>query len=213
MKNLMNVKLKSALTVILVAVLLGGSLMFSGCDNKSDTPEPAKLTAEDSTMLMQMREEEKLARDVYVALYYKWGLRVFTNISRSEQTHMDEVLKLLNEFGLPDPASSEQGKFNNPDLQTLYGALVAKGDSSLVNALLVGATIEDLDIYDLEEFMKKTSNADILSGFQFLTCGSRNHMRAFVSQLMAQGASYTPVYISQAEFDEIINSTNEQCGR
>jgi NADH/NAD ratio-sensing transcriptional regulator Rex len=83
----------------------------------------------------------------------------------------------------------------------------------MINALLVGATIEDLDIYDLDEFMKKTTNTDILTGFQFLTCGSRNHMRAFVSQLVDNGAVYKPVYISLSEFNDIINSSREQCGQ
>ena len=41
-----------------------------------------------------MREEEKLARDVYTNLYAKWGVSIFNNISKSEQTHMDAVLLL-----------------------------------------------------------------------------------------------------------------------
>ncbi|UBM63090.1 DUF2202 domain-containing protein [Candidatus Sulfidibacterium hydrothermale] len=211
MKSLKYSKLWSIIPSILLALIIGNTFLFSGCDDSSDNPTP-KLNAEDSTMVVHMREEEKLARDVYTALYDKWGLRVFTNIARSEQTHMDEVLKLLNKYGIPDPASSEPGKFNNPDLQALYTSLVAKGDSSLTNSLLVGATIEDLDIYDLEEYMSKTTNQDILNTFQFLTCGSRNHMRSFVSQLQVYDITYTPVYISQTEFDDIINSPSEQCG-
>lgn len=39
------------------------------------TEEPGS-TAEG---LLYMREEEKLARDVYIALYEKWGLRTFLN--------------------------------------------------------------------------------------------------------------------------------------
>ena len=186
------------------------------CDSSNyyaDSVVYAPLTAEDSVMLVQMREEEKLARDVYDALYEKWGLKVFDNISNSEQTHMDAILKLLEAYNIPDPALAEPGQFSSSTLQDLYYALVEKGSASLVDALTVGATIEDLDIYDLEEFGSKTDNEAILATFEHLTCGSRNHMRAFVSQLLAQGASYTPAYISQAEFDEIISSTGEHCGR
>ena len=213
MEKFKRFNLRNLIPVILLTLIAGSALVFSsGCDDSSDTNPVPQLNAEDSTMLVHMREEEKLARDVYNTMYEKWALKIFTNIAQSEQTHMDEVLKLLNKYGIPDPASSEPGKFNNPDLQSLYTYLVAKGDSSMINGLLVGATIEDLDIYDLEEYMKKTTNTDILSTFQFLTCGSRNHMRAFYSQLQDNGASYTPSYISQEEFDQIINSASERCG-
>ncbi len=211
---MMNLKMRTVIILFSSTVFTLTVFMFSGCDNNDDNePAPVKLTSGDSLMLVQMREEEKLARDVYNTLYAKWNTRIFSNIASSEQTHMDRVLDLLNKFGIPDPASAEPGKFNNADLQNLYNALVAKGDSSLVNALFVGATIEDLDIYDLEEFMDKTENEDILSVFGFLDCGSRNHMRAFVSQLESNGESYMPVYITEKEFNEIIASDKEQCGQ
>ena len=47
-----------------------------------------------------MREEEKLARDVYVALGDRWGLRVFENIARAEQRHMDAVVAQLDREGV-----------------------------------------------------------------------------------------------------------------
>ena len=71
-----------------------------------------------------MREEEKLAHDVYVTLYAQWDLPIFQNISRSEQTHTDAVKTLIDRYGLTDPASSKVGVFTNPDLQALYNDLV-----------------------------------------------------------------------------------------
>ncbi len=198
--------------LLIVFISLAG---LSACttDGDSDSNETNALTQQEKDMLIQMREEEKLARDVYDYLYNKYGETVFDNISNSEQSHMDNILTLLNKYNLPDPALPTPGEFSNTDLQNLYNQLIATGDLSLIDALKVGATIEDLDIYDLEEFSNMTDKADILDVFGKLTCGSRNHMRAFYGQIQAQNATYTPQYISQTEFDDIVNSPNERCGR
>jgi hypothetical protein len=62
------------------------------------------LSPEETAALLFMREEEKLARDVYNTLYEIWGQPTFTNIAASEQTHMDEVKLLLERYSLADPA-------------------------------------------------------------------------------------------------------------
>lgn len=56
---------------------------------------------------MQMREEEKLARDVYLELYETWDLPVFYNIAQSEQTHMGAVKTLIEKYNLKDPITDE----------------------------------------------------------------------------------------------------------
>ena len=61
------------------------------------------------------------------------------------------------------------------------------------------------------EFSEDTTNPAIISIFDGLTCGSRNHMRSFISQLTNNGANYTPQFIDALLFDEIINSNREQC--
>ncbi len=158
-----------------------------------------------------MREEEKLARDVYLYLYDQYEVQIFANISNSEQMHMTKILDLLIQYNIADPALPNQGEFSNSDLQNLYNQLIETGKSSLLDALKVGATVEDLDIYDLKEFSELTQNQDILEVFANLTCGSRNHMRGFYSQIINEGADYSPQYISPEEFDYIINSQHEQC--
>jgi len=168
----------------------------------------SNLTAADRAAIVQMREEEKLARDVYTTLGAQWDLQVFSNIRAAEQTHMDAVGALLDKYGIADPAAGNGvGQFTDPNLQTLYDQLVAQGSGSLVDALTVGATIEDLDIADLQRFA--TSAADVQSVWDVLERGSRNHMRAFTSQLAANGASYTPKYISQADYEAILAGGTE----
>lgn len=157
-----------------------------------------------------MREEEKLARDVYLYLHDIWDSRIFINIANSEQTHTDAVLHLIEKYGLTDPSLGKQeGEFIDPILLGLYDMLIAQGTPSLMDALLVGATIEDLDIYDLHRQMVDVDNQDITLVFEMLLKGSRNHMRSFYSQLDGMNVVYTPVYITQEEYDSIINSPKE----
>jgi hypothetical protein len=78
------------------------------------------------------------------------GDKIFLNISDSEQQHTDAVLGLIEKYNLPDPAAdTPMGEFDNLVLQGLYDLLTAQGTASLIDALIVGATIEDLDINDL----------------------------------------------------------------
>lgn len=168
------------------------------------------LSPAESASLTFMREEEKLARDVYITLYNKWGSNIFSNISISEQTHMDAILILLNRYSLTDPVGSNAvGVFSNVALQNLYNQLVAQGNTSVLNAYKVGATIEDLDIFDLTNALTGIDNQDISLVYGMLTKGSRNHLRSFYSNILNVGATYTPQYITQAEFDAIINSEME----
>lgn len=168
------------------------------------------LSQEEIDGLLLMREEEKLAHDVYINLYEQWGQKIFNNISESEQTHTDMVAELLNKYDIEDPViTSEVGEFTNTELKTLYDDLVDKGSNSLIDALNVGATVEDLDIYDLDRLMGKVDNEDILTVYQNLTKGSRNHIRAFTRMLDRYGESYTPQFISTDQYDEIISSPSE----
>jgi hypothetical protein len=175
---------------------------------------PQAISPEEAEALQFMREEEKLAHDVYVTLYGEWNLPVFSNIARSEQKHTDSVAYLLDLYDISDPAAgNELGEFTNPDLQALYDQLVAQGSASIADALKVGGAIEEIDILDLQERLAETDNVDIERVYENLMAGSENHLRAFVSNLKAQtGETYVPEYMSQAEYDEIISAAGSQGG-
>ena len=188
-------------------ILAFGISVLTSC-NKNEVIVP--LSDQEKSDLIYLREEEKLARDVYIFSYNQYGQSIFNNISSSEQSHMSSVLNLINKYGLTDPvANNANGVFSNSELQALYNELTAKSDASLNEALEVGATIEDLDINDIKTFKSHTTNADLINVYDKLSCGSKNHMRSFVGQL----GTYTPVYISQTEYNAIINASNEKCGQ
>ena len=72
------------------------------------------------------------------------------------------------------------------------------------------ALIEELDILDLNTSLALTNNQDVRLVYDFLNKGSRNHLRSFYKNITKAAGSYTPIYITKAEFDEIINSPTEK---
>jgi hypothetical protein len=168
------------------------------------------LSADEIAGLTFMREEEKVARDVYLTLYETWGSQVFSNIARSEQSHMAAVKTLLDRYDIADPAAGHDiGEFSNPDLQALYNDLAAQGQQSLAEATQVGALIEEVDIADLIEEMAEVEHSDIQRVYGQLLQGSENHLRAFASNLERQtGETYEPQVLDQATYDAIIGAAS-----
>ena len=103
---------------------------------------------------------------------------------------------------------SAEGVFSNPELQALFDKLVAQGKTSEVEALKVGAFIEELDIADLQA--RKTTKADINLVYQNLERGSRNHLRSFMNNLRNRGATYTPSQLPATEFNQIASGGIER---
>ena len=197
-----------ALALVVPVAAAGGPLIDGGgrSDCACTNPGDGTLNAEETADLLYMREEEKLARDVYLALYDIWGVPLFQNIAASEQSHMDSVLGVIDGHGLVDPVGANAlGVFVNPDLQALYNQLVAQGSQSLEAALRVGAAIEEIDIADLDTALASAVQADLTQVFQQLRAGSSNHLRAFVRTLAQQdGSAYAPQYLDQAVFEAIM---------
>ena len=167
------------------------------------------LTKEEQDGLLFMREEEKLAQDVYTTMAQKWNMNIFQNIAQGEAAHIEAVKTLLANYQITDPtASLPAGQFSIPELQSLYTQLIARGSQSLAEALKVGAAIEEIDIRDLKEKLLETDKADIRLVYENLLQGSYNHLRSFVSVLQQQtGEVYTPQYLTAEEYQQIISTS------
>ena len=161
--------------------------------------------------LLLMREEEKMAQDVYDSFYSTYGVINFDRISNSETRHTAAILALINHFGLTDPSLTEPGKFTSTAIQGLYEQLVAAGTSANT-ALSTGAFIEEYDIADLKKLIAETTNTDIIAVYSNLLKGSENHLRAYVRTLKIRGVVYVPQILSSTDFNAIIAATNTRRG-
>lgn len=155
----------------------------NGTGSGTWTPvQPA--TADEAKALSFMREEERMAQDVYQFLSGKWNLKVFQNIAISEGRHTAAIGTLLTRYGLPDPSKGlPAGTYADPVLTSLYEQLVAKGSLSIKDALEVGIAIEGKDIADLETALKSAEKVDIKRVYTNLMDASYSHAEAFESCL------------------------------
>ncbi len=158
------------------------------------------------------REEEKLARDVYLSLYQKWGMKILKKVYRSERDHMKAVAVMLEKYELDDPVGDNAvGVFADEALGSLYQDLVTAGSQSRVEALKVGVFIEEMNIADLHRMLRRADNLDADILYQNLAKGSRNHLRAFYRVLTKRGADYEPIqFLSEETFAAIVGSAPEK---
>ena len=186
----------------------------------------------EETHMVFMREEEKLARDVYMTLSSMYqGEVAFSNIDDSEEKHTATVRDKLAKYNIADPNTDNTvGVFTGADygwyFTEKYNLLVGLGAESLINALYVGAYIEELDMLDIAQCpqviidthdrIKKvrdcgliyTDNSDIQSMYVALLEGSENHLRSYVGNIEAiEGkCSYLAQILSQEEVDDILGA-------
>lgn len=191
-------------TAKIVVLVLFTFLLF-GCNANTDVVSPESeltkseilnlispdggtytVTQEEIDGLIHMRIEEKLARDVYTVLGATYNAQVFLNIKLSEQAHMDAVKRMLDKYNIPDPLTTDEvGVFPNETFQALYDQYIAQGNVSLNDAFLVGVTIEELDIADLEDQLTNAvTNPGIIRLYTNLKAGSVSHLAAFNRNLI-----------------------------
>lgn len=202
--TIMNTRMRPALLLSVVGASLGATLPLQ---RLLAAATATRLDDAEIRALQFIREEEKLARDVYRAMATRHQTRVFSSIALAEQRHMDSVATLLTTYAIPDPvAENPDGVFTDPTLQALYTTLVARGDRSLAEALLVGALIEETDIDDLgHAALANVPAADIARVIASLHDGSIRHLRAFVANWERRtGSRYLAQALPAAELDEAL---------
>ena len=205
-------KIKSSIMPLLVLILLSVIANVNAGPKNTRGGGSKALSVTEIDHLLFMREEEKMARDVYLTLYDLWNDEIFNNIASSEQEHMDAMKSLIDKYGLTDPVIDDDniGTFGDPVLQELYTSLVKRGEKSAMEALYVGGYIEEVDMQDIQEAIDETSHTDIIDVYENLLKGSRNHLRAFVGKIEDEGAVYEAQILLQSEVDEIVDSSIER---
>jgi|GEM_PF-926068 len=234
-------KLKNILSLTL-ALSLVTSVSFATA-NKGDSKQRGKAASNvidsDSSQtvdfneqlhLVYVREEEKLARDVYIKLsmIYPESI-VFGKIDDSEQRHTDAVRDKLKQYGIEDPSTNDNvGVFTGEEFGEYftekYVSLISRGGISELEAFYVGAYIEELDMRDINQCPDEiihqdngindllacgkvyTDNPDIKQLYMSLLDGSDSHLKAYVKNIekfIGEG-NYEAQVLSQEEVDAIL---------
>ncbi len=163
------------------------------------------LSDEQKATLSYMWNEEKMAKDVYLALNAVYpGQQLYNIATNAETRHQAAVEALLKKYNLNvedvlDPAavySAEAlaaiapGIFTLPVLQNLYDSLYSMGVASARASLEVGCMVEVTDVNDLDRDILLVANlADVKAVFENLRAGSYSHYWAFDSGLKSIGVS------------------------
>ncbi len=196
-----------------IPTLTQDQIQFNGYDkmphNQIDTiantlPE-SNLTDEQKYALAYMWNEEKLAKDIYLALNDLTPHQTLSNIAtRSETQHEAAVEDLVQKYDInitnlknyeihyseEELRALAPGRFAVPKIQELYDALYEKGSQSLQDALEVGCMVEVTDVNDLNEYIEIAGDSlDLITVFSFLRSGSYNHYWAFDRALKNMGVT------------------------
>ncbi len=198
--------------ILTVSIVVLSAFVSSNQTVSIHNPLAANVLSDDEKAgLIQMREEEKMAFEVYSFCTEKWDVGVFKNIVLSEKKHENLIKEKLDQFGLTDPYIAEKGKYTNERLQLTYEKLIQKASQSVLNAYLAGAEIEDMDIADLDRFIDQAKNEEVIEVFNILRFGSENHMRAFNWNIKSEKGNFTPSFIDQKRFNDIVAADSSNC--
>ncbi len=164
-----------------------------------------KLSDEQKYALAYMWNEEKLAKDIYLALNELTPHNTLYNIAtRSEVRHEAAVEDLVRKYDINitnlenyEISYSEEelralapGEYAVPEIQELYDTLYAMGSQSLQDALEVGCVVEVTDVNDLNRYIEiAEGEEDLVETFEFLRSGSYNHYWAFDRALKSMGVN------------------------
>lgn len=215
-----------------LAIFAGaGSAIAKGGKSMSASTDDTALDYNEKIHLIFMREEEKLARDVYSTLGTMYPDSViFGKIDNSEQVHTTAVKAMIEKYGYEDPNTNDNiGVYTGEDygwyFTEKYNLLVERASISELEALYVGAFIEELDMMDINQCPQVivdtdnginevsecgkiyTQNPDIQRLYGSLLDGSDSHMEGYVRNIekyIGEG-NYQAQVLSQEQVDEILD--------
>lgn len=171
-----------------------------------------EFTANEKTALLQIFEQEKLARDVYAELGEKFGINLLKNISISKQKQMSVLMDLMVLNQMSPIFEDARGVYNDQELSELYTNITAEGSLSLNNAFRACAKVEDKNIFDLEKAISETTKNKLITLYSKISCNAGNDLRAGIKMLVGNGEMFMPDYISVKLLRSIMHDNYEFCG-
>ena len=162
----------------------------------------------------KMALEEKMAYDFYYMMFNKWNMPAFERIMNAELNHKTLMVKMLEKYGMDNPVNDQLiGQYDDKTLQDLYNDLFSRGNTSLKDAFIAAAELEELDYLDLQKALEAADNADLRVAFTNLQRGTTHHLNAMVMQLKRlYDYDYEPKHMDKETFDKLIQQPPHRMG-
>ena len=165
------------------------------------------LTKKEKWALLFILEEEKMIRDLSYNFSDKYEDKIFEDIYKAENSHIDPVQKIVRDYNLDDPSSKKDvGEFHNPQIRMIYDELLKQGQKDKVSAYKALLQALERNISNLNENIDKTDKDGILFLFRNLRRSSKNHMKSLLNKINSQGENYQPAHLSKPKLNSIKES-------
>lgn len=212
---------------IVLGIVLGGPGAATAAAGEVSIND---LNFNEQTHLVFTCEEEKLARDVYRVLGRSFPeIGSFAEMEANKEHNKCAVLDLMRKYRVSVPHVNDNvGVFSwgsyGRYFTEKYLVLTSQGTSNPLNALYVGAFMEELNILDIDQCPKVivdinngiseasacgrnyTDNPDVLRVYDSLVEESRRHLRLLVrdiEQIIGVG-NYQAQVLPQDQVDAIL---------
>lgn len=202
MKNLLK---KTSITMALVS-MLGIGIGANNVSYAENAVIGAQAALNDKSytqeeMITYALQDEYLAKAEYEKIISTFNItRPFSNILRAEETHIDLIEPLLDEYDI---------EFTTPSVNNYVTA-----PTSLLEAYNAGIEAEKLNIQMYENFLKEDLDEDVKLVFERLLNASKNHLQAFERQVDRYNGEYTnPGFQGNGRTNKNTNNANQRANR
>lgn len=165
----------------------------------------ASLSADEIEFLFALREDEKMARDLYTVFAAKYSTAPqIDRIAAAENSHIAYVEAVLDYYEISYPAMTAAGLFEDAKRQAIYNELADKS-GTLLEVYATMAAVEEESVSAYKSVQSEITNENIALVITNMIKASSNHLKAAVCQIIVGGSTYTPLYLSAEEFGTIVN--------
>jgi len=171
-----------------------------------------KITADDlnKSLLFKLYQEEKMSYELMGEFYNNWQLEVFNSVKERDEKHVWCMDKVIMKYGYENNNSAAGNLFNDKKIQAFYDEMSVKGSISDLSALEAAAYIKERSIYELRERIVTQSDPYIVKVIFLMEQASQKQFRALVESIKLSGSDYTPVYLTEDEYNNIVAPVNSR---
>lgn len=149
-----------------------------------------------------------MAYDLYGEFYERWSLSVFHKVQQREAKHVWCVERIMDNYGFTYNTNANSGSYPDREIQKTYDELTVKGCISDLAALEAAAFIKEKYISRLRERIRYQEDEYVVKVIFLMESAAQSHLRAFVNSIRLSGSDYSPVFLTDDEFSNIMDSDN-----